>query len=330
MASRHVVGGDRLSRHLASALTRGVGTVLVAAAVTFLLVQLVPARPLDALAHPFVPREQLERTREALGIDRPLHQRALDTVATYARGELGVSWTWRRPVADVVRAALPHTIALGGLALLLSYAVAPLVSVSLLRARGWRRATGDSLLLVLATMPRFWLGIVLVLVFHDGLSLLPGADAAPAGAGAATKLAHLVLPAATLAIPSLATLARFQLASMREGLDSPSALHARRIGLSERLVTLREAFLPSLGTTFTLLALDLPALVSGALVVEIVFSRPGIGRVAAGALVDGDYPLALATTILVASAVAGAQTLVTLLGPRLDPRRRLELVEGRR
>lgn len=263
--------------------------------------------------------EQAERLRAALGYDRPWHERLAGSARGYLRGDLGDSHLYARPVRDVLAPALLPTALLAGAAIALAYALGISGALAMLLlpprlARWLDRAT-----IVAAALPRFWLGVMLVLVFHDWLHWFPASHAAAPGVPG-IALSHLALPALALALPSAAIIARVHRAAFAEALASPAAGFARACGLSAGRVLVREGVRPSLGTTFVLLALDLPAIVSGAVLVEVVFAWPGLGSITAAAVLGGDAPLALAATGLAAIAVVTANVLADAAATALDPR----------
>jgi ABC-type dipeptide/oligopeptide/nickel transport system permease component len=190
----------------------------------------------------------------------------------------------------------------------------------MLSARGRRRA--DALLLAVATLPRFWLGVMLVLVFHTWAGWLPASHAAAPGAAARFDLAHLVLPALALALPAAAAIARVQRAAMDDPEAAPRLALARAAGVPAGRVLWRHRVRPALAPVAALAALDLPLLLSGAVVVESVFAWPGAGRMAADAVMGGDYPLALAATMLAAASVVLGGIVLDAVLARLDPRMR--------
>jgi len=316
-------GAVPLSGHaVARRLLRAAVTLVVVFALTFLLLHALGADPAERLDDPAVPAEQAARTRAALGLDRPLGAQFLATLGAYARGELGVSILHRRPVRDVLADALPGSFLLGVAALLVAYALGPLAATGCALLPPRRRRLADELLLAAATVPRFWLGVMLVLVFHTWAGWLPASHATGPGAAARFDLMHLVLPALALALPAAAVVARVQSAAMDDPEAAPRLALARAAGVPAPLILWRHRVRPALAPVAALAALDLPLLVSGAVVVESVFAWPGVGRVAAEAVMGGDYPLALAATMLAATTVVFGGVLLDATLLRLDPRRR--------
>jgi len=300
---------------------RALSTLLVAFVACFLLLHAMPGDPADSLAAPGVPAEQALRTRVALGLDRPLAVQLWRTVSSYARGDLGDSTSRRRPVRSALLEALPYSAALGAATLLLAYGFGLPLALGAVALRARWRARVEALLLGLATVPRFWLGAVLILAFHDALDWFPASHAfAPGGRGVGDGLLHLVLPALALGVPAACVVARFQLSAMEALLDEPHVRAARATGCGTLALLVRHVFRPSLSVTATLLALDLPVIISGAIAVEVVFAWPGLGRLTAGAILGGDYPLALGAATCAAVVVVLGRLLADGVARRIDPR----------
>jgi len=331
----------RLAAALASgvrrALSRGsmrwvvrrlaVSALLVGAivSVAFVAQNLVPGGPGAVLEDPRVPREHRERLRAALGIDRPLPERYVRFVGAALRGDWGVSHVNGLPVRQVIVAALPHTLALGLAALGLELGLGlPLGAWAAKRAGGRLDGALRVGSLVLWSLPSFWFGLALLLAFAVRWPLLPAGGASAPGdpGGALSGLRHLVLPALALGLPAAAGTARFVRSALLEVLESPHRLAARARGLSPRRLFWRHELLPAAGPIVEVAGLSTAAVLSGALAVEIVFSRPGLGRLAWDAFVGRDHPVLLAAAALAAVGVVAASALAELLHSAVDPRLR--------
>jgi peptide/nickel transport system permease protein len=178
--------------------------------------------------------------------------------------------------------------------------------------------------LAAATIPRFWLAVMLILVFHSMLGWLPASHAAHAGAAssAAGLLAHLVLPALALALPSAFLVARTTLGSLERAAGSLHVKRARASGASGASLLVPHVLRAAAAPTLALAGVDLAVLASGALVVETIFAWPGLGRVAAESVLAQDYPVALASCVLAATAIVLGRFFSESLARRLDPRLR--------
>jgi peptide/nickel transport system permease protein len=295
-------------------------TLLWVFTVCFLLLHAMPGDPLDRLESPSIPAEQADRTRRALGLDRPLPEQLARTLGAYARGDLGVSTTRQEPVLSALAGTLPSTAALGAATLVLAYGLG--IPVALLLSglgRGARRWL-DRSLVVVATLPRFWFAVMLVLVFHGLAGWLPASHAlSPGGGGLVDRLRHLVLPALALGLPAACVVARYQWAVMERVLDHAHVRAARATGAGGPRLIARHVLRPSLGAAVTLCGRDLPVLVSGAIVVEVVFAWPGLGRLSAEAVLGSDYPLALAAALLAATVVIAGRLLTQWIARAVSP-----------
>ena len=300
---------------------RAAATLLCVFLVSFFLLQAMPGDPADRLDSPAVPAEQAERNRRALGLDRPVLVQLAITLGSYARGDLGVSMTRKRPVVEVLVEALPPTILLGSVALLLAYGVGlPLALLLVTLPRRWRRLV-DRGLLAFAVVPRFWLGVMLVFLLHSLAGWFPATHAiSPGGGGWSDRIRHLVLPALTLGLPAAFVVCRYQFAVMEQVLGDLHVRSARAFGAGGYRLLARHVLRPSLSPAVALFAVDLPVIVSGAIVVEVIFAWPGVGRLTADAVLGSDYPLALAAALLSATVVLFGRLLAEGLARVIDPR----------
>jgi len=312
-------------RRLASAAL----LLLLVASAVFVLVHLLPG---DAtLDDPRLPAAQREHLRHAFGLDRPLPAQYLAWLENLLlRFDWGTSFSFRRPVLAVLGDALPASALLALVALPLEYALGLLLGVAAARRAG---GAGDHLLriasLTLYSLPVYWLGIVGILLFAVRWPWLPAGQMHAADSdvwSTAVRLAdlarHLVLPAGVLALANAGGVGRLVRNGLLEQLDQEYVRAARARGLTEPRVLWRHALpnaLPALLQTF---GTQFPALLAGAFTVEVVFSWPGMGRLAYGALLQRDYPLILGWTCCNAVLVLLGGLCADLLQHASDPRLR--------
>ena len=304
-------------------------TFAVALALLFILMRAAPGDPLSRMGEnrPLSPRE-IEVLRARYGLDQPVATQFVSFLQGLSRGDLGVSIEYGRPVTALLAERLPATVLLGGTVLLLNFTAGLWLGVRQAVRRGrWDRwLTGFSL--AGYAMPSFWLGLVLAWLIGVEWRLLPAAGmrnpllSPDAGilTRAADVLRHLVLPAITLSIVSIASTMRYQRAAMLDVLRLPYIVTARAKGLSERDVTWRHAWRNALFPVITLFGLWLPILVSGSVFVEAVFAWPGLGSLAATAVGGRDYPLLMGASLLVAALVVLSNFATDLAYAVLDPR----------
>lgn len=324
---------------LAGRLLLAVPTVLLVLTVTFAGLHLAPGDPVRLYLGPAADQAAAARARRALELDRPLAVQYVGWLRRFVAGDWGVSIAQRRPVTRVLGDALPATLLLTGLSLLLTYAG----GIALGAAQATRPRTGldaalTALTAVLYAFPAYVLALGLVLVFAYGAALWdwPAALRLPAlgatGVGAeylspaarlADRLRHLVLPVATLALVGAAGVARFVRAAMVDALRQPFVRAARAKGLKEGRVLARHALRTALLPVITLLGLQLPALFSGVVFVETIFAWPGMGRAAVEAVLARDYPVVMAATAVFATLVVAGNLLADALAALVDPRVRV-------
>jgi peptide/nickel transport system permease protein len=320
-------------RYLASRLLQAVGVVFLVTTLTFILVHLAPGDPLGtALERPGVTEAVRAQWRAQFGLDRPIGEQYLRWIANVPRGELGYSFSHRRPVRDVLADALPRTLLLVGLALALSFALG--IAVGVLQAeriRGPRDRWLGRVLLLLYSVPDFWLALLALLLFAYKLPILPPGgivdpvlhDYLPFGRRLLDRLAHLVLPVITLTLLSTAVVARHQRSALVGVLSSDWMRTALAKGLSWRDAVRRHALRNSLLSTITLVGLSLPALAAGAVFVEKVYSWPGMGMVTVNAIAGRDYPLVTAGVLVISIVVVVAALAADVAVAAADPRIRI-------
>ena len=318
--------GWLVRRSLQAAVTFAVAVVFV-----FILVRLTPGDPLQRLSEdrPMSP-EATAQLRARFGLDQPLSAQLGAFTAGLVRGDLGVSIEhYPEPVTSLLARRLPATLLLGATVLLLNFTLGIWLGVLQARRRGSaidRWLTRVSL--AGYAMPSFWLGIVLVAFLSLRWRVFPAAQMTdpllPLDAGALTRtmdvLRHLVLPALTLSITTIAVTMRHQRAALLSVLRLDFMRAAAARGLSERRVLWAHGWRLTLVPMLTLFGLWLPLLVSGSVFVETVFNWPGLGSLAAGAIASRDYPVLVGASVLVIGAVIASGALIDLSYRLVDPR----------
>ena len=299
--------------------------------VTFVLLHLVPGGPLATLDSMDIPKHTRELLIHAWGLDRPLPEQYVRWLAAVTlHGNWGVSLAQSRAVSAVVGEALPPTLALAGAALLVEYAVGVPLGVAAARRKGTLAdASIRAATLLLYSQPVFWVALLATLLFSYRLHWLPasnmqstGADELGAGARLLDFVRHLVLPALTLGLVEAGAAARYVRAALLDVMESDYIRTARAKGLSERRVVWVHGMRPVLVPLIQLLGISVPLLLSGVVIVEVVFSWPGLGRITFDAILARDYPVVIATTALSAALVIGGNLVADLLHVAADPRLR--------
>ena len=316
-----------LTRLAARALA-GFGVVAGVMTLTFFALRLAPGDPVEHLLGPAARPEQLAAQRRALGLDRSVPVQYTAWVSRFVRADWGISIAKGRPVRSVLDDAWPATVRLVGLSLLLSYLLGIAIGAVQAHRRGSRTDTALSVITVtLFAVPGFWLGLMLIMVFTYWARLLPAFGAAGLDADYLTGwvrvvdgLRHLALPLVTLTLIGVGGSARFVRGAMLDLASQQFVTTAHAKGLSPWRVTLRHTLRNALTPVVTLLGLSLPALFSGAVLVEAVFAWPGVGRVLVEAVQARDYPVVMAATTVSAGLVVAGNLLADVLAAWLDPR----------
>jgi peptide/nickel transport system permease protein len=293
-------------------------TLAILSLAAYLLIGLMPGDPIDLaiIGDPRLTAADAARLRALHGLDQPLMARYAAWAAGVLHGEFGYSRLFAVPVADVLWPALRSTLALLGGALAIA-AGGGITLGALAAARPRSAAFVDAIAVIGQAMPSFWLGILLIILFAVTLGWLPAGGSAEEGGSA---IRFLVLPVATLAIANVAAYARHTAAAMTATLSEPWIRTARAKGASNRRVLWHHAFPNAAVPILTLAALDAGSLVSGAVVTETVFARPGMGKLIYDAIMGNDYNLALIALLLVALVTMLATLAADLAQRALDPR----------
>ena len=317
-----------MRRILASALL-----VFALLTLVFFVIHLAPGDPLERFLEPDVDPQMLESLRERFGFDAPLPVQYVRWLrAVLIDFDFGISVAAQRPVRDLVEQALPNTLRLGFWALCVRFALGIVLGTWAAVRRGrWTDSALRVGALLVYSLPGFWLGIMLLLVFAWNLHWFPpgqmhSLDHASLGFSARRfdEARHLFLPLVVLGLGGAASTLRFMRAGLLEVLSQDYVRAARAKGLRERTVVLKHAMRNALLPVVTQLGLSLPGLVGGTIVIEHVFSWPGMGTLTLDAIAQRDYPVILATTFLSGVVVVVGNLISDVTYATLDPRIRLE------
>lgn len=317
-----------MSRFLVRRLLQSVLLLFIVLTITFFLLHLAPGDPMSRYYNPDISPDTVRHIKESLGLDRPLYEQYFKWMGSFARGDFGVSLRYLRPVRDVLGEAIPNTLRLTVVALLLHIVLGLTLGIlsAAKRYSVFDRANTIAALFVYS-IPSFWLALMLILVFSLKLGLLPSSHMQSVdteGLGACAlffdRARHLVLPAFVLGVASAASTARYMRGSMLDVLREDYIRTARAKGLPESRVFLKHAFRNAALPVVTIVGLSLPFLFGGAVIVETIFAWPGMGRLAVDAIYARDYPVVLAINFVVAAIVIIANLLTDVAYGLLDPR----------
>ncbi|TVQ37234.1 MAG: ABC transporter permease [Geminicoccaceae bacterium] len=312
-------------------LRRGGEGVIVLALVSvlvFALIGLMPGDPIDLLisADPDITSEDAARLRALYGLDRPLYERYLAWLGDALRGDLGFSRLYSQRVTAILWAPLQNTVILMSLSLVLGLLVAiPLALVAARRPHGPVDVTVNLLAFAGFSVPAFWLALLLILLFAVTLGWLPAGGVHAVGdPSLESRLRHLVLPVLTLTVLNAGVYLRFTRGALLEVLNEDFMRTARAKGLGLGQALLRHALPNAMLPLTTVVALHVGTLLSGALVVEVVFAYRGMGKLTYDAILANDFNLAMAALLLATGLTLTCNILADAVYSWLDPRVRYD------
>lgn len=311
-----------MTRYLARRLARSFVIFVAAATLIFLMIRLAPGDPARLYLGIYATPSAIAHERARLGLDHSLLVQYGTFIGNLFQGKLGNSVSNGNSVWSLVIAAAPATIELAVLAVVASSLVAIGFGLAAAARRGGARDTTIRVGTVIGiSIPNFWLGLVLVLLFGLWVpGIFPSSGWVPIGSDPWQNLLHVVLPAFVLGLPNLAIVTRTLRISMLESLDSDYVLFGRSRGMSERRLR-RSLALPNAAIpTTTVIGLAVGLLISGTVIVENVFSIPGVGRLMVNSFQQKNYPVAIGSTLFVAFAFIVVNLIVDVLYATLDPR----------
>lgn len=300
----------------------GLGFLVLILAVDslYVLVQLAPGDPASAMLGPRASPKIKAEFREKLGLDQPMPVQIVNYLIAVGQGDLGTDLKTKRPVLQTIAANAPHTIELVGAALLLAAALGiPLGAAAAVRRNSWFDRALGVVSVSLISIPPVVISIYGMLLFSAHLGWLPAIGAGQ-GEGVWGNLRHLLMPAFAVGIGWVGYIARLVRASMVEVLGANYIRNARSFGLPERMVTYRYALRAAIAPTIAVLGVGVGYMLGSAAFAEIVFARPGIGKMMYDAVTLRNYPVTLGAVLCATALMVAATTLADILNAALDPR----------
>ena len=318
-----------MARYALKRLLQCLPLLLLVSLLSFGLMKIVPGDPAVVMGGPNASAAEIEAIRHNLNLDRPWHAQIISFYANLARGDLGRSLLLGKPVAESIIERLPATISIALYSLLLTL-VAGLATgiIAALRHNTWVDQAAMLLALIGVSLPNFWLGLVLILLFSVHLGWLPTGGYVEPTVSFGGWLAAATLPAISLALLQIGLLARITRSAMLEVLRQDYIRTARAKGVAEWKVVAKHALANVAIPVITVLGLIFSVLLSGSIIVETVFSVPGMGALLGNAILRRDYPMIQGGLLFVAATLMLINLLVDLAYAWCDPRIRIEGTES--
>ena len=320
------VGGGGLPAYALRRLLLAIPVLFGVSVLVFAVLHLAPGDPAAIMLGAQATKEDVERLRRDLGLDEPLVVQYLNWIGQVARGDLGRSIPLGRAVLPEVLLRFKATLLLTAGALAIAVLLGLIAGiVSAVKQYSWLDRMSMGVAVTGVSLPVFWTGIMLIIVFALQLRWFPSSGmSSPYGSGVADVLWHLVLPAVTLGTASAAALARLTRSSLLEIIRQDYVRSARAKGLAERAVITRHVLKNAVNPIITVLGVQVGFLLGGAILTETVFSWPGLGSMMVRAIQARDYPLVQGGVLLIATTFVLVNLVVDLLYAVFDPRIRYD------
>jgi peptide/nickel transport system permease protein len=317
-----------VTQYLIRRFLQGLLTLLAISVVVFGLASAYPGGIMSAYEdNPDMRAEDLARLRAKYGLDDPVPVRYFKWLGNVLSGDLGTSFVSKQPVIEEIGQRLPNTLLLMGVALIVTLLIAvPLGVISALRQYSALDTGLTALAFAGNSLPVFWFGLLLIIVFHVRLGWFPGSGMTTLGQpfSLADLAWHMVLPVTMLALVTAAGYMRYMRSSMLDVKNQDYMRTARAKGLAERAVNMRHGLRNALIPLVTLLAFEIPALFGGALYTETIFAWPGMGRLFYERAIKGDIPMTMALVLIFSALTIIAMFLADVVYTLLDPRIKLD------
>ncbi|MGM0421167.1 MAG: ABC transporter permease [Bacillota bacterium] len=314
-----------MHQYLMRRLLQGIPVILIVSLAVFIIINMAPGDPIARLEDPSISREDLERRYAAMGLDEPLMVRYAGWLTDFVQGDFGYSMdSTRQPVGDLIKARIMPTIYLTLGAMLLSFIISiPIGILSATKQYSVFDYAATLFAFLGVSIPSFFFGLLLLYVFALKLNIMPTGgftDPIATTTNVWTQLHHAILPVIALGYARAASLTRYMRSSLLEVIKEDYVRTARAKGVKERLVIYKHALRNALIPVITLMGLQIPLLFSGAVIIEEVFSWPGIGRLTVRAVWQRNYTVMMATSVIFAILVFVGNLIADMLYVIVDPR----------
>ncbi len=304
-------------------ILQAIPSLIFVAIISFTLLHIVPGGPAQSLLGQHSTPARIAAINRSLGLNKPLYVQFGIWFWHLLHGNFGYSYSYDQPVMHVILVYLPHTLEIVTVAVILAHILSVLMGTVQGYFQGrWFDHVITTVTFFLWSMPVFWLGILIVIIFSIDLGWFPsgGITNPEFPGGFASYISHATLPIVVLMLSTVASWARFMRSSIMDAMVQDYVRTARSKGLSEFMVLFKHALRNSLLPIITLLGLSIPSLFGGALVVELIFNYPGIGLLTWNAAFQRDYPIILGTVMMVGVLTVAGNLLADLLYGLVDPR----------
>jgi len=293
----------------------------VSVSLIFFITQVMPGDPALLIAGPEASLEEVEAVRKELGLDAPAHVRYIDWLMNLLKGDLGRSYRSGKPVSELIATSLPKTLTLAicGMSLALIIAI-PLGVITALRRDSLLDLSFSALSFLGVSIPRFWFGMMLILVFSVWLGILPSGGFISPLEDVLAGIKHLIMPSITLAVPIIAVITRLTRSSILEVMLEDYITAARAKGLPERVVIYRHALKNAMIPVVTMVGLSFGGLLGGTIIGETIFSIMGMGRLMYTGITSRDYNIIQGCAIVTIMVYIFVNLIVDILYMYLDPR----------
>jgi peptide/nickel transport system permease protein len=311
-------------KYIVRRLLLGIPTLLAVLTLVFVIVRVLPGDPAKAALGDYASQEAVEALQVKMGLDKPLWEQYGVYMVSLVRGDLGSSLITGKSVSEQIRFALPYTLQLTFTSVLLGIAVGvPLGILTALNRNGAMDYLGRTFSLAGLSVPAFYLGILLLLVFSVKLQWFPVVGGGEQG-DPRSLIYHLVLPATTLGLIMTAYVTRFSRSAMLNVMGEDYVRTARAKGLGERVVMVRHALRTALIPIMSIIGILTVGLIGSSVMTEVVFSRPGLGKMMVGAMKQRDYTTLQSVMVIYAFIIVIVNVLVDVLYSVVDPRVRYD------
>ncbi len=293
--------------------------------ISFLIMKLTPGDPVSLMSmSPHITPADLERMRHNFGFDQPIYIQYFKWLSALIRGDWGISLERGRPVIDIIAGRLPNTLQLMAVSFAISVALAiPIGILSATKRYSWFDYSATSLSFFGISMPVFWFGLILIVVFAVKLHILPSAGMMSVGADSTDfidRIRHLILPSVVLSLGGIAGWSRYMRSSMLEVVRQDYIRTARAKGLAEKVVIYKHALKNAMIPVITVMALEIPGFFTGAVVTETIFAWPGMGRLYYDSVMSRDYTVLMAILTIGAGLVVIFNLIADIAYAFFDPR----------